>query len=230
LYVAGNLSVGETLTAASLNTGNLIISSNLGITSTNISVGILEVQNSITIDGNYTPTATSLNVTNQGTSAFLFDDYAGGNPEIRIRGGETLIFTLNVPGHPFLIRVSDGGDLYNVGLTHVSTGGVVSTGSAAQGQVTGTLYWTVPVELAGNTYVYQCQNHAIMVGDIGIDAAYGNSTFNQTITDYGNFETANITNLIGPKEEIFATVNNSTAAVTVASNIAAFTAFTLALG
>jgi len=231
LYVSGNLSVGETLIADGLNTSNLIVSNNLGITSTNLSVGIVEVQNSVSVDGNYTRSASFLNVTNLGAGAFLFEEYEGNNPELRIRAGETLVFNLNVIGHPFLIRVSDGGSLYNSGLVHVSTTNVVSTGASAQAQVTGTLYWTVPTELAGNTYVYQCQNHSIMVGDIVIDSAYGNANFNQTITDYGNFETANITNLVGvASDQIFTTVNNSTAAVTVASNLAAFTAFTLALG
>lgn len=229
LYVAGNLSVGETLIADGLNTSNLIVSNNLGITSTNLSVGIVEVQNSVSVDGNYTRSASFLNVTNLGSGAFLFEEYEGNNPELRIRAGETLVFNLNVIGHPFLIRVSDGGSLYNSGLVHVSTTNVVSTGASAQAQVTGTLYWTVPTELAGNTYVYQCQNHSIMVGDIVIDSAYGNANFNQTITDYGNLETANVINLVGPAvDQIYATVNNTTAAVSVANNIADFTSFALA--
>lgn len=68
------------------------------------------------------------------------------------------------------------------------------------------------------------------VADSTLDVQ-SNANFNQTITDYGNFETANITNLVGPaNDQIYTTVNNSIAAVTVADNIAAFTAFTLALG
>jgi hypothetical protein len=117
----------------------------------------------------YLPSVTRLDVTNAGAGAYLFDQYAGNNPELYIRAGETLAFNLNVTGHPFLIRVSNGGSNYSNGLTHVTTTGTVTTGSSAQGQVAGTLYWKVPAELAGNTYVYQCQVHGGMVGNIVIE-------------------------------------------------------------
>jgi hypothetical protein len=117
----------------------------------------------------YLPSVTRLDVTNSGASAYLFDQYTGNNPELYIRAGETLAFNLNVTGHPFLIRVSNGGSNYSNGLTHVTTTGTVTTGSSAQGQVAGTLYWKVPAELAGNTYVYQCQVHGGMVGNIVIE-------------------------------------------------------------
>jgi hypothetical protein len=76
-----------------------------------------------------------------------------------------------VTGHPFLIRVSSLGTLYNIGLTHVTTTGAVSSNQAAQGNVSGTLYWKIPSVLAGNTYVYQCQNHSGMVGNVVIQSA-----------------------------------------------------------
>jgi hypothetical protein len=43
---------------------------------------------------------------------------------------------------------------------------VVSTESDAQAKQTGTLIWKVPFSLVGNTYVYQCQNHSGMVGNL----------------------------------------------------------------
>jgi len=133
----------------------------------------------------YLPSVTRLDVTHSGSSAFAFDQYTGNNPELYIRAGETIAFNLAVTGHPFLIRVSNGGTQYNTGLTHVSTTGTVVTGSSAQAQVTGTLYWKVPNELAGNTYVYQCQIHSGMVGNIVIErpneansaAIYANAAF-----------------------------------------------------
>jgi cytoskeletal protein CcmA (bactofilin family) len=130
----------------------------------NLSVSAFNQANSV-----YLPSVTRLNVTNSGASAYLFDQYTGNNPQIFVRAGETLAFNLNVTGHPFLIRVSSGGSSYDTGLTHVSTTGTVTTGSSAQGQVTGTLYWKVPAELAGNTYVYQCQFHGGLVGSIVIE-------------------------------------------------------------
>ena len=135
----------------------------------------------------YLPSVTRLDVTHSGASAYLFDQYTGNNPELYIRAGETLAFNLNVTGHPFLIRVSNGGSNYNTGLTHVTTTGTVTTGSSAQGQVAGTLYWKVPAELAGNTYVYQCQVHGGMVGNIVIERPNHDFTnVNVTAGTYGN--------------------------------------------
>lgn len=121
----------------------------------------------------YLPSVTRLDVTNSGSSGYLFDQYTGNNPTLSIRAGETLAFSLGVTGYPFLIRVSNGGSNYNTGLTHVTTTGTVTTGDSAQGQVTGTLYWKVPAELAGNTYVYQCQVYSGMVGNIVIEQNIG---------------------------------------------------------
>jgi len=114
------------------------------------------------------PSVTRLSVTNSGSSAYLIDQYAGNNPTIHISAGETIAFNLDVTGHPFMIRVASSSTNYSNGLIHVSTSGIVSTNSSAQGQVTGTLYWKVPFELTGNNYVYQCSVHAGMVGTISI--------------------------------------------------------------
>jgi len=119
----------------------------------------------------YLPSVTRLDVTNSGASAYRFDQYGSAvdDPTLYVRAGETIAFNLNNAGHPFAIRVSDGGANYDTGLTHVATDGTVSTGSSAQGKVSGTLYWKVPSTLGGNTYVYQCTSHAGMVGDIVIE-------------------------------------------------------------
>ena len=120
-------------------------------------------------NANYTSAVTKLTVTNSGSSGYLIDQYTGNNPAIYVSAGETIAFLLNnVTGHPFMIRVSSGGSNYDTGLTHVSTSGVVSTDSSAQAQTSGTLYWKVPFDLAGSTYVYQCQIHSGMVGNIVI--------------------------------------------------------------
>lgn len=110
----------------------------------------------------YLPSVTRLDVTNSGASAYRFDQYGSAvdDPTLYVRAGETIAFNLNNAGHPFAIRVSDGGANYDTGLTHVATDGTVSTGSSAQGKVSGTLYWKVPSTLGGNTYVYQCTSHA----------------------------------------------------------------------
>jgi hypothetical protein len=114
------------------------------------------------------PAVTQLAVSHSGASAFLLDSYSGNNPTIYVTAGETISFDLNVTGHPFMIRVSSGGSNYDTGLTHVATDGTVTTGSSAQGKVTGKLFWKVPDSLAGSTYVYQCSIHGGMVGNIVI--------------------------------------------------------------
>ena len=120
-------------------------------------------------NSNYTSAVTRLTVTNSGASAFLIDQYTGNNPTIYVSAGETIAFQLSgITGHPFMIRVSSGGSNYDTGLTHVSTTGTVSTDSSAQAKESGTLYWKVPFDLVGLTYVYQCQAHSGMVGSIVI--------------------------------------------------------------
>lgn len=120
----------------------------------------------ITIDKIAYPAITRLDVTNSGASAYLFmNQYGGSNPTIYAISGTTIAFNLNVSGHPFLIRFS--GANYNTGLIHVSTTGVVSTGTDAQGKTSGTLYWQIPQGINGN-YGYLCSFHSGMAGTITI--------------------------------------------------------------
>jgi len=119
-------------------------------------------------NSNYTSAVTKLAVTTPGMY-YSVDQYSGNNPTIYIRAGETIAFDLDVSGHPFMIRVSSGGANYDTGLIHVDTDGTLTTGSSAQGKTTGTLYWKVPYDIVGSTYVYQCSIHSGMVGNIVID-------------------------------------------------------------
>ena len=114
------------------------------------------------------PAVTQIAVTHSGSSAYLLDSYSDNNPTIYVTAGETISFNLNVTGHPFMIRESNGGSNFNTGLTHIATDGTETTGSNAQSKVTGKLFWKVPYSLAGSTYVYQCSSHAGMVGNIVI--------------------------------------------------------------
>lgn len=123
---------------------------------------------SLTIDKIYLPAITMLVVTNNGTSGFRFDQYGSSDdPTIYVISGTTVAFNLQATGHPFLIQDNT---LTNIttGLTHVSTSGVISTGSNAQGKDSGTLYWKIPASLGGVNYAYQCDDHAGMVGTITI--------------------------------------------------------------
>jgi hypothetical protein len=121
----------------------------------------------LTVDKFYLPAITMLTVTNSGASAYRFDQYgATNNPTIYAINGTTIAFNLASTGHPFLIQ-TPGGVNYNIGLIHVSTTGVVSTGASAQGKDSGTLYWKIPTDINGG-YRYQCSVHAPMVGSISI--------------------------------------------------------------
>ena len=156
---------------------------------------------------------TQLSVTNDGASAYLFDQYTGSNPSVYVGAGETLSFNLNVSGHPFVIRQSSGGANTSAGLTHISTTGVVSTGADAQGKVSGILFWKVPFSLVGSTYVYQCTIHGGMVGNI-------------VIQQPASFVAANTTLAFNTANAAFLAANAATATDTTQNNsiTAAFTA------
>jgi len=126
------------------------------------------VSSGLTVDQFYLPAITRLVVTPNGSSSYSFDQYASANPTIYAISGTTIAFDISAvtSSHPFLIQTSLGAN-YNTGLVHVSNTGTVSTGSAAQGKTSGTLYWKIPAATTGN-YRYICQVHGSMVGTITI--------------------------------------------------------------
>ena len=110
---------------------------------------------------------TRLEVTEASMAYLMNNQYSGNNPTIYVTAGTTIAFNLNVTGHPFLIKTAGGGANYDTGLIHVATDGTVTTGSSAQGKVSGTLYWQVPSSISG-AYAYQCSIHSGMLGVITI--------------------------------------------------------------
>lgn len=124
---------------------------------------------SLTIDEVAYPAIARLSVSNNGSTAYNFNShYSGDNPTIFALGGATIAFNLTNAGHPFKIQEDTGsgfGDI-TTNIIHVATDGTVSSGSAAQGKVAGTLYWNVPVTAASGGYRYICDVHAGMVGTI----------------------------------------------------------------
>ena len=116
--------------------------------------------------------AAEIDVTNSGSSAYLFNShYSGNNPTIYLIGGHTYAFNLNVSGHPFHIQTSSGayasGNAYSTGMTHIADDGTVTTGASALLKEAGILYWKVPASISGN-YYYACQHHSSMAGTISI--------------------------------------------------------------
>jgi plastocyanin len=177
LTVGGNTSLNNaTITYGNFETANITtLTSDGGLLNTTANVFVNDWV--FSANANVRPGVTTFSVVNAGAGAYLFDQYPGSNPDIYLHPGQTVSFNINAPGHPFLIRQSAGGTLYNIGLTHVSTTGVVTTGADAQAKQTGTLIWKVPFSLVDSTYVYQCQVHAGMVGNLivqnTVTASYG---------------------------------------------------------
>ena len=148
-------------------------------------------------------------VTAAGASAYTFSGGAtGNNPTITLQRGKTYRFDVNASGHPFQIRVSSGGSNY--------TNGVVNAGTQV-----GAVYFTVPDD-APTSLVYQCTNHAAMVGTINIIdkivpghviQVVSNTLHNVTRTATANtsYTATNIAGTITPKK------SNSKVLVTVST-------------
>ena len=135
----------------------------------------------LTVDEIYLPAITRLVVT---TPVFNYniDQYSGDNPAIYVISGTTIAFNLQVSGiHPFLLQQNNA-NITTANLIHVSTSGAVSTGSAAQGKTSGTLYWKIPASVSG-TFRYICQSHASMVGTITINPAAYSATSIDALSD-----------------------------------------------
>ena len=103
----------------------------------------------------------TFDVVNNGTTDYQFSD-AGSNwfptaendPVLYLRRGETYIFSVVASGHPFQIRVSNGGAAYNTGVTN-------------NGADNGDVVFKVPMS-APPTLYYQCTVHSGMGNTINI--------------------------------------------------------------
>ena len=110
-------------------------------------------------EGNATTTV-NYNVTNTGSSDYVFNGgglASASNPGLTLQRGKTYTFTLNVPGHPFLLKtanVAGTGSAYNDGVTN-------------NGASSGVVSFTVPNN-APNTLFYICEFHSSMAGTITI--------------------------------------------------------------
>ena len=99
-------------------------------------------------------------VGNSGSSAYLFtgaDLNNESNPDFTFKRGQTYIFVVNAPGHPFLIKTTASlgtGDTYDSGVTN-------------NGADTGTITFTVPMD-APDTLFYICEFHSLMAGTLNI--------------------------------------------------------------
>lgn len=104
--------------------------------------------------------AINYDVTNNGTSAYVFNGNGLNdteNPDLTLERGKTYTFTVNAPGHPFYIKTvqePSNNDAYNSGVTN-------------QGAEDGTVTFEVPMD-APDTLYYNCQFHSPMTGTLNI--------------------------------------------------------------
>jgi len=114
-----------------------------------------------TIAGSFGGTVeNSFNITASGSSDYVFAADSkfftanANDPILYLRRGETYKFIVNAVGHPFEIRVSNGGSAYNTGVTNNT-------------QSNGTITFIVPMTAPANLY-YQCTAHTSMGATINI--------------------------------------------------------------
>ena len=119
--------------------------------------------------GNSTINTYTMDVTAASSIDYTFVGYfPGTDPAININLGDTLIFNVNSPGHPFWINATQG--------TGTSNGVVVTNNGASSGTIT----W---VPTASGTFYYNCQFHSgmtntITVGPPAISYTWDNGVIN----------------------------------------------------
>jgi hypothetical protein len=100
------------------------------------------------------------NVTNSGTSAYIFNGEGlsnSNNPNFTFRRGNTYTFIINTPNHPFYINTAQG----------TGTSSTYNSGVTGNGATTDTITFTVPAD-APDTLYYNCEYHSYMSGIITV--------------------------------------------------------------
>ena len=150
--IGNNLTVTSTTNSANLNVTGIGTLTRAFATDLSVS-GVT----TITVPANANPHS-SWDVVNQSASAYRFtgpgQDGAEDNPDIYLVRGQRYVFKMNASGHPFQIRVANGGAAYSDGVTN-------------NGAQTGNVVFNVQHDAPAQLY-YQCTSHGSMVGNIYI--------------------------------------------------------------
>lgn len=163
----GNLTVGGTLSADALESTGVGVptftsSSDIVLDAASGS-GEVQITGDLVVSGTISGSSIehTFNIVNNGVSDYTFSDdnnhwfpTSENDPILYLRRGETYIFNVNASGHPFEIRVSNGGAAYSTGVTN-------------NGAQVGNVVFKVPMS-APSTLYYQCQLHSAMGNTINI--------------------------------------------------------------
>ena len=97
--------------------------------------------------------ATTFTVVNNGFTSYMID--GSSNPTLNLTRGQTYVFQVNSPGHPFWIK----------SVQSTGTGNAFSNGVTNNGTDSGTVTFAVPMS-APATLFYNCQFHSPMTGQL----------------------------------------------------------------
>ena len=184
--VGNNLTVTSTTNSANLNVTGIGTLTRAFATDLSVS-GVT----TITVPANANPHS-SWDVVNNSSSAYRFtgpgQDGAENNPNIYLVRGQRYVFKMNASGHPFQIRVANGGAAYSDGVTN-------------NGSQTGNVVFNVQHDAPAQLF-YQCTSHGSMVGNIYIvggpqviSGVVTATTFVGNLTGNPTGSGANLTNL-----------------------------------
>ena len=165
--IGSNLTVTSTTNSANLNITGIGTLTRAFATDLSVS-GVT----TITVPANANPHS-SWDVVNNSASAYRFtgpgQDGTEDNPDIYLVRGQRYVFKMNASGHPFQIRVSNGGSAYSDGVTN-------------NGSQTGNVVFNVQHDAPAHLF-YQCTSHGSMVGNIYIVGQHlANGADNRVLT------------------------------------------------
>jgi hypothetical protein len=201
--IGNNLTVTSTTNSANLNVSGIGTLTRAFATDLSVS-GV----STITVPANANPHS-SWDVVNNSASSYRFtgpgQDGAEDNPNIYLVRGQRYVFKMNASGHPFQIRVANGGAAYSDGVTN-------------NGAQTGNVVFNVQHDAPAQLY-YQCTSHGSMVGNIYIIGGSQVISGVVTATTFVGNLTGNVTGTASANAVLTGSTNNQLVTVTGANAI-----------
>ena len=130
-------------------------------------------------------------------------DFSGADPVINMNLGDTLVFNVNTPGHPFWIN-----DLQGTGTANGVT-------VADNGTTSGVITWT---PTSAGTYYYNCEFHSMMTNTITVGPPAISYTWDNGVTNGVSFTPTASDDYIVVASDPFGCTDTETVTVTVNSN------------